>query len=150
MRLFSNRSEMTSKCGKNKKRGNSKSSEFLSSEHPRELKKRSLKSRLENLQLRSTLEAIRFQGAFLTVEICVLYINDPQISLIHCGRHSLAAIQFKAMSCSELNFVRCCALRRLENSRRIVFICNNLCCDVSFLTSICVNNYLTVGKRKLS
>ena len=38
-------------------------------------------------------------------------VGDSQISLKQCRRHLLAAIQF-AVSCSELYFAHCCALKR--------------------------------------
>jgi len=38
-------------------------------------------------------------------------VGDSQISVKKCRRHLLAAIQL-AVSCSELYFARCCALKR--------------------------------------
>ena len=38
-------------------------------------------------------------------------VGDSQISFIKCRRHLLAAIQL-AVSCNELYFARCCALKQ--------------------------------------
>ena len=68
-------------------------------------------------------------------------VGDSQISLKLCRRHLLAAIQL-AVSCSELYFARCCALKRTGTFACIgkqgyVFI---LMFDVSqFPTSISVS-----------
>ena len=69
----------------------------------------------ENFWLRSTLEAIRLEfwmkEALVTVEFVSSVVGDFQISLIQCRWHLIAAIQL-AVSCSELYFTRCCALKR--------------------------------------
>ena len=52
--------------------------------------------------------------ALATAEICVLsgrrFLNHFDI-VSRCRRHLIAAIQL-AVSCSDLYFVRCCALKR--------------------------------------
>ena len=96
-----------------------KSNQFFSSEQPCEPKSldvalniaRVERIRSENLLLRSTLDAIWFEfwmkGALPTVEICVLcgWWFSNQINIV------IAAIQL-AVSCGELYFSRCCALKR--------------------------------------
>ena len=53
--------------------------------------------------------------------------GDSQISLIWCRRHLITAIQF-AVSCSDLHFARCCALKPcgLEHSGRKARLCVHL------------------------
>ena len=46
-------------------------------------------------------------------------VSDPQISLKWCRRHLLPVMQ-SAVSCSELYFARCCALKRAELLQRKV------------------------------
>ena len=92
VRLFSNRSQMTSKCGKNKKVAHE-----------------------AKLAVAVNLEAIRFEfwmkGALVTVEICVLcgwwFTNQSEI----VSKNLLAAIQ-SAVSDSELYFASYCPLKR--------------------------------------
>ncbi len=86
----------------------------------------------------------------MTVEICVLrcwrFLNHLDI----VRRHLIAAIQL-AVSCSELYFVRCCALKRTgkyapDSKVMCLFLTDfkTRCFDVSFPTSISVNNYFEI------
>ena len=97
------------------------------------------------------IQELWMKRALVTVEICVLWavVGDSQISLILVSEtpYLMAAIQL-AVSCSELYFVRCCVLKRTGMIRvgkqGYVFILTDFkkrCFDVSFLASICVNNY---------
>ena len=53
-----------------------------------------------------------------------LWVGDSQISLKWCRKHLLATILL-AVSCSELYFSRCCALKRTRTfaSERKVKLC---------------------------
>ena len=112
-----------------------------------------LKIRSENTRLWSAMKAIRFEfwmkEALVTAEICVLcgWEFSNQFDIV------LETIQL-AVSCSELYFARCCALKRTETWRRKARLCvynwfEKWCFDVSFLTSIRLCKQFILGQKKV-
>ena len=101
--------------------------------------------RSENFWLQSTLEATRFEvwkkEVLVTVEISGLCGWWFSKQFAWCWRHFLATI-WLAVSCSDL-YLTCSLLEHRVGKQSYVR------CDVSFLKSICVNNYFETEKSRI-